>query len=305
MTPRYRRVLCLTINLLLLAPSALLAQADTAPGGVAWWKESYIRLLGEDAERRGRIVGMGDGRVTQVADGRSVEFDLAAVERIQVEGDRVGDGALKGAGVAFTLLCLRVCGQGLFSSPEGRGFVVGSLLYGSLIGAGVDAMFKGRTTVYPSSPSARPGRADSVWVQDGTVRVAASRVEYRGTLVDVTAEAVTLLVGGKPIRFELSQVDRVAIRGDRVWDGALAGALVGALQAGIFLAQMRHDPYIGGDISAGEGAGLMAYMAGFFGLVGAGADALHRGSTTIYSRSRGWAGSGLTRRPTIGFQVSF
>lgn len=158
MTTR-RLVRCLFALIVLAESVPAWGQTSAPPTNVRWWKETYVALNGEPKELRGRLLDLTTDTVAIDVDGFRRVYQLNDVARVQVRGDGVGDGIAAGMAIAFTMLCLRTCGQGLFSSSEGLGFVVGSFLYGGLIGAGVDALHTGRTTIHPARRGGR--RAES------------------------------------------------------------------------------------------------------------------------------------------------
>lgn len=60
-----------------------------------------------------------------------------------------------------------------------------------------------------------------------TLRAAEEPLE--GSLLDLSAESVTLVTGGGEWRYPLDQVTRIQRLGDRSHDGAIRGALIGAV----------------------------------------------------------------------------
>jgi hypothetical protein len=89
--------------------------------------------------------------------------------------------------------------------------------------------------------------------------------EWQGRLLAVENNFFVVEIDALPRRFELTRVKRVDAHGDRVWDGALKGALIGGVLAGVTL---------GGRAALGS--------AVIYGLIGVGVDALNRCNHTVY-----------------------
>jgi hypothetical protein len=146
----------LALLLVLPARTSFAQTSDRPPTTVRWWKEAHVTLDNEDKEVRGRILSFTAEEITLDVQGTPRVFELRQVTRVQVEGDGVSDGFFIGMGLSFLLFCLVACGDGLLTSPEGRGATFGSFLYGGLVGAGVDALHTGRTTIYPGRDARKP-----------------------------------------------------------------------------------------------------------------------------------------------------
>jgi hypothetical protein len=105
----------------------------------------------------------------------------------------------------------------------------------------------------------RSARGYFVAVIDGDSR------EWQGKLLAIDTDSFTVEVEARPRRFELTNVKRVDAHGDRIWDGAVKGALFGGVMAGIV------------------GGGRMAIgSAVLYGLIGVGVDALNSCKHTVY-----------------------
>jgi hypothetical protein len=105
----------------------------------------------------------------------------------------------------------------------------------------------------------RSARGYFVAVIDGESR------EWQGRLLAIDTDSFTVEVDARPRRFELTNVKRVDAHGDRIWDGAVKGALFGGIMAGIV------------------GGGRMAIgSAVLYGLIGVGVDALNSCKHTVY-----------------------
>lgn len=61
------------------------------------------------------------------------------------------------------------------------------------------------------------------------VTLGAAEEPLEGSLLDLSAESVTLVTGGVEWRYPLDQVTRIQRLGDRSYDGAVRGALIGAV----------------------------------------------------------------------------
>lgn len=112
---------------------------------------------------RGRMVDLsGESLAILTADNRRVEIPLSRVLRIEAHGDSLKNGAAIGAAV-MGALSIFAC-QGV---SRGSQCVAGSIInigLGSLIGAGVDALNGGRSTLY-SRPAAGKTAAVNVRVR--------------------------------------------------------------------------------------------------------------------------------------------
>ncbi len=103
---------------------------------------------------RGQILGLsGETLALLTRDNRRVEVPLDRVLRIEIHGDSVKNGAAIGAAIMgglSLLTCARFGGGGACVG----GLVVNAVV-GGLVGAGIDALNNGRTTIY-SKPAATP-----------------------------------------------------------------------------------------------------------------------------------------------------
>ena len=90
--------------------------------------------------------------------------------------------------------------------------------------------------------------------------------EWQGRLIDVAADVITVEIGSDARRFPLADVKRVDAHGDKVWDGALKGAVFGASLA----------------LITGLGARFAGQAAISYALVGVTMDALNSCTHTVY-----------------------
>jgi len=144
-----RQMLAAAVALLLLPASAHAqppAVARQHPG-----EDVIVTQSTSGQEIRGQIVELSSTTLAMLVAGRRVELPIESVLRIDGQNDPVKNGAAIGAVTVGGLATL-----GCFSALGTSGFcVTNGLLYaglGALAGAGVDALHKGRTTIY-SKPS--------------------------------------------------------------------------------------------------------------------------------------------------------
>jgi len=127
--------------------SAAPLAAQTAP--LPNVEEIFVRGM-NGVEIQGRLIDLGRGAVSLLVDGTRRDIPIDAIATIQRRGDSVWNGALIGAAI----------GAGLWGIAAANGADVVPLVFGAavgygLLGAGLDAMYSGRTTI-----SSRPLSAD-------------------------------------------------------------------------------------------------------------------------------------------------
>ena len=119
----------------------------------------YVRTGG--SEIQGQLLRLGPDTLTLLEQGSSRDIPLATVTRIDARGDSVKNGSIIGAAV-LAAWCAIVCGQGLDNNAKQ---VTTVLLIntglGALVGAGIDAMHVGRTTIYEPDMAMAAGRRHS------------------------------------------------------------------------------------------------------------------------------------------------
>ncbi len=139
----------------LLVPGLAAAQpaaqtwSELRPAG---WSTVYV-LDDAGVETTGRFLRTDRDSLVLLVGGREVRIDAARVERIQKRGDSLRNGAiigaLVGAGVGLVVSRMADCPDARGSCP---GFRVAALATSTAvyagIGAGIDALVTGRTTVY-------------------------------------------------------------------------------------------------------------------------------------------------------------
>jgi hypothetical protein len=111
----------------------------------------------------------------------------------------------------------------------------------------------------------------------------AQGIETKGKLLRLDRHEVVIAVGGAERRFDLASVDRVEKRGDSLKNGAITGAVAGAL-LGLLAAGFSdcHNDYGYGACDAGQIVAFAAVSTAFYAAVGTGIDAAIQGRTTLY-----------------------
>ena len=110
----------------------------------------YVRSLGGE-EARGQLLRLGPDTLTLLEQGSSRDIPLASVTRIETRGDSVKNGAIIGAAV-LAGWCALVCPQGLDGYSGAFGYILAvNTALGAAIGAGIDGMHVGRTTIFQRS----------------------------------------------------------------------------------------------------------------------------------------------------------
>jgi hypothetical protein len=123
--------------------------------------DDEIRVVEPDGtSSRGRIVTLSRELLELSVDGVTRQLTPSQIAEIRKRGDSLGNGALNGAliGLAFGgTLAILVCVGGDCDGLA-AGVVLGSTLYGTGIGVGVDALIRSERTIYrPSVPSSARG----------------------------------------------------------------------------------------------------------------------------------------------------
>jgi hypothetical protein len=114
------------------------------PGMTVWITDS------SDREEKGRIVGVSSGIVTTTAGGDVRRLDTTDIRRIRARhSDSVVNGALIGAGAAVSsalFLCTRMEPWESCRDDIGPMMLIGGI--GAGVGIGIDALIRGRKTIY-------------------------------------------------------------------------------------------------------------------------------------------------------------
>ena len=101
------------------------------------------------AALNGRLMELGGEAVRILVDGQTRELSLTDVRRIDLDKrDSLKNGAVIGA-IVLGGWCALVCGQGLGTGAQLIPAVAANAAVGALIGAGIDAGRRERTTIYP------------------------------------------------------------------------------------------------------------------------------------------------------------
>jgi hypothetical protein len=147
-------------GLMLLAASRVdAAQAPRVPHA---GEEVIVQPRTAGAELRGRLIDLSRESVSILIDGGRVDIPLDDVLRVDTTRDSLVNGAVIGA-LAMGGWCALVCGQGLDSGSSVGAVVLMNAGLGAAIGAGIDALHKGRSPIYISP--ARSGAALQVKIR--------------------------------------------------------------------------------------------------------------------------------------------
>jgi len=112
------------------------------------------------------------------------------------------------------------------------------------------------------------------------VTQSASGEELRGRLVELSPTSLGMLVNGHRVDVPVENVLRIDARTDSVKDGAIIGASIMGVLAGLGCAS-----FAGESNAAGNCAAALVFDVGLGALAGAGIDALHKGRTPIYIKA--------------------
>lgn len=132
-----------TASFLAAVPVQALAQ-DARPK----LNDVFVRST-DGVEVRAQLLDLGPSALSLFVDGTRRDIPLDAVDRIQTRGDGVWNGALIGAAIGAGLFGMAAAEYGGQVVP----LVIGAAIGYGLLGAGVDAMIPGRTTIYSKPPS--------------------------------------------------------------------------------------------------------------------------------------------------------
>ena len=143
----------LVLGLLLPAVASAQAQDGYQRKPPAAGEEVVVTQSTSGTEVRGRIVELSPTTLAMLVDGKRVDMPIGTVLRIDARTDSVKNGALIGGGVFFGMAVL-TCATGFADEPNHCATgIIFNTLFGTLAGAGIDALHKGRTTIY-SKPAA-------------------------------------------------------------------------------------------------------------------------------------------------------
>ena len=136
-----------------ILPAAAMAQTGSgrrAPAQNAR-EEVVVTQSASGQELRGHIVELSPTILAMLVDGRRIEMLLENVERIEARNDSLKNGAIIGASIMAGLSALG-CAEYRRSSVCATSTIMNVGL-GTLVGVGIDALHKGRTTIYSKPPS--------------------------------------------------------------------------------------------------------------------------------------------------------
>jgi hypothetical protein len=119
--------------------------------------------------------------------------------------------------------------------------------------------------------------------------------EMQGTIAELSASSLALVVGKTRTEFVVADVDTVSRR-DSHWNGTLWGLAAGGV-LGALLDRSLVEEYGRDDISPGSSLSLVATAAGVGAGIGFGIDAMIKGRRVIYSRPRPSIGGNATVLP--------
>jgi hypothetical protein len=137
------RLIRIAAAAILLASSA--AAEESPPRGVA---RVFVLLADGGEEIAGHLLDLGPGGATLFIDGVRRDVPIASVLRVQTRGDSLWNGALIGAAVGALAFAFVAAEYG----DEAVGVGLVSTAAWASIGASVDALLPGRTTIYRKSP---------------------------------------------------------------------------------------------------------------------------------------------------------
>jgi hypothetical protein len=137
-------VILVPVMLVMMTPvSAFAGQQPAAP---VVGEEVFVTHTGSGQPVRGRLIELSPNSLAMLVDGRRVEVPIDEVLRIDARGDSVKDGAIIGAAVWGGLTAFSC------AAIEDAEYCVTAMVIntgiGALIGAGIDALHKGRTPIY-------------------------------------------------------------------------------------------------------------------------------------------------------------
>ena len=108
----------------------------------------FVLLADGGEEIAGHLLDLGPGGATLLGDGVRRDAPIASVLRVQTRGDSLWNGALIGAAIGALTFAFVAAEYG----DEAVGVGLVSTAAWASIGASVDALLPGRTTIYRKSP---------------------------------------------------------------------------------------------------------------------------------------------------------
>lgn len=124
------------------------AQADDLADALAGQRgKTVIVVQRGGAELTGRLLSVDPDRLQLQFGDRTRDIDVPNIARIDRPSDPLANGAIIGA-IALGGWCAYICGQGLMSASQLPAAIAANAAFGALVGAGIDAFHRHRTTVY-------------------------------------------------------------------------------------------------------------------------------------------------------------
>ena len=165
---------CILFLVATLSTGAVVRAQDTVQGwsGLDPSDLSTVFVLDDSGQEvTGQLLSLDSDALVILVEGQELRFETARVKRLDKRGDSLKNGAYIGAvvGLVMGILVARIADcvndtgrVGSCGSGTQIGFAMLSTGLYSAIGVGIDALIRGRTTLYeaPDSSSARQDRFD-------------------------------------------------------------------------------------------------------------------------------------------------
>ena len=144
------------------AITLLIALAGVSPAAAQErFKDVWVTQSDSGDILRGRIVDLsGESLAILTPDNRRVEVPLSRILRIEGQGDSLKNGAIIGAAVLGGL-SFAAC-QGVSGGGQCATVLLFNTAFGGLMGAGLDALNGGRSTLYSRPAATSPGKTAGV-----------------------------------------------------------------------------------------------------------------------------------------------
>jgi len=131
------------------------AWAGQAPAAAKAGEAVIVTQSSSGQELQGRLLELSSSSMAMLVNGQRVELPIEQVLRIDIRGDSLKNGAIIGGAVMAGLSGL-ACGIPEVKAAECVAAVAYNTGFGALLGAGIDALHKGRTPIY-----IKAGKAES------------------------------------------------------------------------------------------------------------------------------------------------
>jgi len=133
--------------LVMVAVSASTAWAGQKPIAANTGERVVVTQSGSREELQGRLLDLSPTSLAILVDGRRVDVPIENVLRIDVRNDSLKDGAILGGAILGGLGVVSCAGFAQSASQCVTAITVNTG-FGVLLGAGIDALHKGRTPIY-------------------------------------------------------------------------------------------------------------------------------------------------------------